>query len=231
MPISSGLASYKVAFQISPIFLQGGIAQNAAGIALPLLVLLQAIDIGGLFGSSSSGTLDNFFGNFQPLPGATLIDFETSTFPAFNQVTAANAVIAKPLTISMAMTAPVKDSVRWGIKLATMAALQSMLSRHGSSGGTYIVGTPSFFYTGCILTNLRDITPASSKQSQAVWQFDFFQSLTALTAADNAYNAQMAQLAAGLPTTGAISGAVSQLGGLLSSFANPSPGALSSLVQ
>jgi hypothetical protein len=62
-----------------------------------------------------------------------------------------------------------------------MIALQGALSLHASLGGTYIVATPAYIYTGLILTSLRDVTPANEKKKQTMWQWDFEQPLLTVT--------------------------------------------------
>lgn len=201
---SPGLAAFKLACQISPIILTNGIAQFMPFSAIPIIAFTEAVNFttGILGGVGESVELDNFFANFQPLPGATLVDNDVGMYPFANQAVAANAIIQKPLRVSMQMLIPVRQPFGYAAKTATMSLLQAVLNQHNGQGGMYTVVTPSFIYTNCIMTALRDISGGVTKQNQYEWAMDFIQPLLTLQAAQAAQNSLMSQISSGLPSSG-----------------------------
>ena len=227
MSISPGLAAFRLSFQLSPIILTGGIASLIPGGMLPILSITEALNFAGglLSGSSGLDNLDNFFANFQPLPGASMIDQQIGKYPFANQAVAANAVIAQPLTISLRMVCPARDEAGYALKLATMLALQATLSQHNAQGGTYTIATPSFFDTNCVMTGMRDTSSAQSKQPQNTWQLDFEKPLLTLQDAQNAQNNLMSQISSGTPISG-----IPAWSGLAPTVGNPASLAAPSLI-
>ena len=207
MSISFGAASFKLASQISPIILVGGIASAIPGGALPIISVSNALNFaGGLLGGGADLGLDDFFANFQPLPGSTLVEQKIGMYTFANQAVAANAVIRDPLTISMLMVCPSNASNGYTAKLAAMTALQSTLQQHNNSGGTYTIMTPAFVYTNCVMTSMSDVSHAESKQVQNAYRLDFVQPLVSLAQAQAAQNSMMSKISNGVPTDGALSG-------------------------
>lgn len=204
MSISAGLAVWKLAFQLSPIILTGGLAKVMPGQMLPLIAITEALNfpLGLLSGGSDSLDLDGFFANFDPLPGATLINQDLARYPFGNQGIAANAVIQQPLVVSMRMTTPAKGPLGYFLKLAVFQALQAALSLHNQSGGTYIVMTPSYVYTSCVLRALRDTSGGGSRQPQNAWTFDFEQPLITLSDIQAAQSSLMSQISGSLQLPG-----------------------------
>lgn len=205
MSVSPGAALFRMAFQLSPIILTGGIATNIPGGALPIIAITEALNfVDGLLsgGGSALEDLDGFFANFHPLPGATIIDQIASEYPSANQAVAANAVIRNPLVISMRMICPAREDAGYAVKLATMIALQATLAQHNASGGTYTIATPSFFYTNCIMLRMTDTSNTQSKQAQNTWQIDFRKPLLTLQDAQQAQNNLMSKISAGVPLSG-----------------------------
>ncbi len=203
MSVSSGLAAYKLAFQLSPIILTGGAAGLIPGGMLPIISLTEAVNFTtGLLSGGDLPDLDSFFANFQPVPGASIISNQVGEYPFANQRVAANAIIAQPLTVSLRMICPVRNPLGYAAKLATMMALQATLSSHNNSGGTYTVATPSYFYTNCIMTDMKDVTSGASKQSQVTWQLDFRQPLLTLAEAAQAQNSLMSKISGGTAIEG-----------------------------
>lgn len=204
MGISPGLAAFKLTFQLSPIMLTGGIATLIPGGLMPIISVTQALTFttGLLSGGSDLTDLDDFFANFQPLPGGTLIDQELGKYPFANQQVAANAVIAQPLTISYRMICPARGDAGYAVKLATMLALQATLKQHNSLGGTYVCATPSFFYTNCVMRRMVDVSTAESLQAQNTWQLDFERPLLTIEDAIQAQSGLMSQITAGTPING-----------------------------
>jgi len=195
-------AAFQLSFQLSPIILTNGIATNIPGGMLPIIALTEALNFTDGLLSGADINLDNFFANFEPLPGSTLVDQEVGHYPFANQAVAANAVIVQPLKISMRMICPVRDTLGYAVKLATMMALQTALNQHNSSGGTYTIATPSYFYTNCLMLNFRDVTSGESNQTQYEWQMDFEQPLLTLQQAQQAQNSLMNKITGGTAING-----------------------------
>lgn len=217
---------FKLAYQISPIILTGDseVTQFMPQGFLPIIALTEGINfIRGLLQGAEDRNLNDFFAHFEPQAGTTLIDNQIGTYPFADQAVAANAVIVQPRHVSLKMVCPARGDGGYLTKLATLSALQAALQLHSTTGGTYIVATPSFIFTNCVLTGLRDISSHSTKQVQTDWQFDFVQPLLTLAQAEGTQNNPMRMLAAGLPTTGAQSGIGTTIGSMIS-------GALSSLM-
>lgn len=198
-------AAFKLAYQLCPVFLTNGIATNMPGGALPIIALTQGQDFvfGLLTGSSDITNTDNYFANFEPLPGATLIDQQIATYPFANQTTAANAVITQPLTVSLLMKSPARAFPNgYVLKLATMTALQATLLQHNATGGTYTIATPSVFYTNCLMRAMADVSTGETKQTQVTWRMDFMQPLLTLQQAEQAQNNLMSKLTNGTQIQG-----------------------------
>ena len=175
---------YKLAFEKSPIFLVDGLASFIPGKVLPMIAITQAVDFSlGVLNGKIDLNLDNFFATFYPLPGATLHNNQIGTYPFANQKTAANAIIAQPLNISMRMNCTPRLKGAMVTRTLTAMALKMALDYHNFNGGSYTVLTPSFMYTGCIMTSMKDITTGESKHQQTDWQMDFVQPLISIAEA------------------------------------------------
>ena len=193
--LSSEFTDWKMANQVSPILLTGGIASQQTGGVMPLLNLL------GGTAQNSSPEMDGFAANFVPMPGGTLISNQAATYPFVNQAVAANAIIVQPLNFAMVMIIPATPDLTFGEKQSMFIGLQSSLKQHCSQGGLFSVTTPAFIYTDCILLQLQDIT-GEGNQPQYQWRFDFFVPLVSLAAAQQAQNSLMTQLTNGTPIQG-----------------------------
>lgn len=202
-------SQYTLAFVVSPIILQGGIASSVQGGLLPIIGLYNQL---GLFNSFSTPpgqqpgaapakplTVDQFFAQYMPLPGSTLIANSIAMYPFANQQIAANAIIQQPLTISMAMICPVNQPGGYTSKLGILSAIQQSLQAHNIAGGTYIVATPAFVYNNLLMTGMTDITSQRSEggQQQIEYQLDFIQPLVTLQAAAAAQNSLMTKISGG----------------------------------
>lgn len=230
----NGRLAYQLAFQVSPIILQNGLADSVTGGLLPLLTFTQALSSAtsaftgitslNLSGFTSSLTnLSEYFAQFVPMPGSTLVNNQIGQYPFANQTVAANAIIAQPLNVSLKMICPANGSTGYITKTLTMLALKQALAQHNSLGGTYIVLTPSYIYNNCILTSLHDVSSGQTKQVQTEWQFDFVQPLVTTSEATNAYNNlanKMDNLYVIQSQTPSWSGAAATIGGV---FANSFP--------
>jgi hypothetical protein len=182
---------------------------------LPLLSISQASSFSGLISGGQNVNLDDFFANFFPLPGATLIQQQIGMYPFANQTVAANAIIVQPLQVSMLMRVPVRDRGGYGLKLAQMTAIQSTLHQHNISGGTYTVATPSFFYTNCVMLDMTCVDSGETLQAQTSWKLDFLKPLISLEDASTAQgqlNNMMSQLSSGVQTRGANFGLLPTVG-------------------
>lgn len=198
-------ASYDLAFQVSPIILQNGIAAAVTGGMLPIVMLTGQLAsfIQGFASTSSASTLlDSFYCRFLPIPGATVINNTVGQYPFANQQVAANAIIEQPNTISLQMIAPVKDTGGYLTKLAIFTSLRTSLQQHNISGGTYAIATPSYIYTNCVMTTMVDVTPGGSKQQQIMWQLDFVQPLITQQQAQAAQASMTQALTNGTQITG-----------------------------
>ena len=196
-----GSAAYTLAFVKSPIFLNGGIADNMPNQTIPLIAITEAGSMAsGILAGSVSARMDDFFANFFPLPGAKLHNNQIGTYPFANQKVAANAIIAQPLNISMRMNCTPRGRGAMVTRTMTATALKNALDNHNFRGGTYSVLTPSFFYAGCILTGFTDITSGESKHQQTDWQLDFVQPLISQNEAEFFQNALMSKMELGVKT-------------------------------
>ena len=206
MGISAGLAAWRLAFEISPIILQNGIAPNITGGILPLISITESINFtAGLLSGGNPLDFDDFFAHFVPLPGSSLNRQIIGKYPFANQAVAANAVIQQPTNVSLRMICPAKGDLGYALKLAIMTALQSAIKQHNASGGTYIVATPSFIYTNCVFLDLTDVSRSDDKQAQNTYQWDFEVPLLTLQDAQAAQAGLMSQLTAQTPLSGAPS--------------------------
>jgi hypothetical protein len=213
----SNLAQYDLAFQISPIMLQGGIAASAQGGILPIVALY------GQLGAYTDGAItdpNEFFARYMPLPGSTLISFTVGTYPFANQQVAANAVIQQPLTLSMLMICPVNQPGGYLTKLPTLTALRGSLVSHINSGGTFSIATPAYVYNNLLMTGMSDITNNDGHQRQVEWQLDFVAPLITLSDAAAAQSSLMQRATNGgqmpnpPPLSGPLQGASQQTGGM-----------------
>lgn len=201
---SSGLAAFRLQFNVSPIIMTGGIASGAIGGALPALAISSALSFAqGLLNAGSTALgLDDYFAFFQPMPGGTLIDQQIGMYPFANQSVAANATIQEPINISMMMICPAGRGGGYSSRLSQMTAIQQAFDQHNKSGGLYSIMTPSFVYTNCVMTSMTDMSTSSTKQVQNIYKLDFLKPLVTLSDAANAQNALMSKISDGLPTDG-----------------------------
>lgn len=212
---SAARTAWQLAFQSSPIALSGGLFSSVPGLIVPILAFTEAINFPlGLLSGGDAGNPDNFFAQFEPVSGATIIDQQLGRYPFANQAIAANATIAQPLTFSMRMTCPVRDSFGYYERFAVITALQYALTQHNTLGGVYHVLTPSYLYTNCILKTMRDASSGQTKQPQHAWMLDFEQPLLTLSQAQSAQNSLFSMFTNAVnPATTSPSGLAAQLGG------------------
>lgn len=207
------IQDFALSYQISPIIFVGGVAGNTPGSLLPIISITQAADFNkGILEGSTSIQLQDFLFNFQPMPGATIAEFDIGRFPFANQSVAANAIISEPLHISMLMEASVRSSGGYDEKLAVFSGLQSTIQQHAQKGGTYNVATPSYLYTDLILLNLRDVSSGDPMRPQNKWQWDFIQPLLTIDSARAAQNSLMQKINNGSKVTPSADGSVKYSG-------------------
>jgi len=198
--MTTSRALFQLGSEISPIILTNGIAKYIPGGMLPIVAITEASSFTiGLLSGSINLDLDTYLCHFMPLPGSMLINNDIGEYPFANQAVAANAIIAKPIPVSLLMNCPVNQGYGYISKFTTISALKSALDLHNSMGGTYIVATPSYIYKNCILKQMRDVTGSGSKQVQQQWQFDFEKPLLTESEAGSVLNALMSKLSGGLP--------------------------------
>ena len=210
---------FKLGYEISPIILTGEsqITALMPNGMLPIIAFTEGINFArGLLQGLENIPLNDFFAHFVPLPGATLVENQVATYPFANQSVAANAIINQPKSISLKMSCPARRAGSYITKLATITALQAALELHNTTGGTYIVATPSHIYLNCLMTGMRDVTAVQTKQVQNEWQLDFMQPLLTLSSAEGAFNNFLQRANLGLPTDGEQSGLLSTIGRTLS---------------
>lgn len=212
---------FQLAFQISPIILTGGIAAAVPGGMLPIVALTEAASLTlGLLSGSADLALDDFFAQWKPAPGATLVNAELGKYPFANQQVAANALITDTLNVSMLMNCSPRSTGAMTSRFLTMTALKQVLAAHSNAGGLYTVITPSYPYTNCALLMVRDVTQGNSKHVQTDWQFDFEQPLITYNAASEVYSSLLAKLDGGTELTSTSwSGVSTTIGSALSGAA------------
>lgn len=223
MTISQETANFKITYQLSPIILQGGIAGSLPDAKKPIYYITENSNFeNGILAQGTNIDLDEFFANFQPLPGASIIDQQVATYPFANSAVAANAVIANPLTVSMLMHCPARANNNYSVRSAKMLYLQSQLAQHNAQGGTYIVMTPSYIYTNCLMVGMRDVSSGESKQPQTTWQLDFMQPLLTLEQATLVQNSFMQRITNQVKVTSVQQSGAGQALGSSQSVASPS---------
>ena len=214
---------WKLGYEVSPVILTGGVASLIPGGMLPIIAITQAASFTlGLLQGEVDIDLDSYFAHFKPLPGATLVNNQIGRYPFANQTVAANAIIAEPLAVSLLMNCPANSQGGYVSKLLTMTSLKAVLDQHNLSGGTYTIATPSYLYTNCILTNLRDVSGGEGKQVQTMWQWDFEQPLISQADAAQALGGLLTKIGGGLPISGppTWSGLASAVGSQVSGAAS-----------
>ena len=198
-----GNAAFQLAYELSPISFSGGIAQGIEGGVLPIIAITEATNfVLGLLSGPQNLTLDNFFAHFQPLPGSTLLDLQISSYPFANQAVAANATISQPLTLSYLMRCPSRNIAGYWAKGSILTGLQQAITQHARLGGTYICATPAAYYPNGILTALRDVSDAQSKQPQNAYQWDFTFPLLTQQQAQATQNSLMSKITGGTQISG-----------------------------
>jgi len=208
MPNSQAQLSY----QICPIILTGGSAQQIPGGMLPMLSLFATGETTSLGLPFDIGDLDSAFGAFNVLPGGTLVIQEIAKYPFANQWVAANAVIRQPLTLSVIMDSPMRPPSNqpfmdvWEYKQSVFTALKETLDRHNNIGGTYTVATPAYMYDNLCMISMTDNSRGNNSLPQNAWRFDFERPLVVLSELQGAQNHLMQMISNQTPTDGRMVG-------------------------
>ncbi|EBH5932264.1 hypothetical protein CQX38_03215 [Salmonella enterica] len=191
--------AFKLAFEISPILLVDGIAASIPGGTMPIAVLTEGISIvDGLLHGEISGQSTAF----TPMAGTTLVQQDIGTLNFYNMVTAANSVVNRSNRVVMQMIRPASTKGGgYAAKSITFTALKLALDQHNQSGGYYVVMTPAFIYTGCLLRTMIDVSGFSeqNKQVQHTWQLEFEQPLLSISQVDAALGNLMSKFESGMP--------------------------------
>lgn len=195
-------AEFANSYEVSPIILMGGSAANAPGGGIPIVSILQAQAFSqGLTSTATPGGAP--FATFTVPAGDMLIDNDVAHWPLANQATAANAVISKPLHVSLRMICPAGEAVSYTEKQAVMTALKSTLDQHIAAGGWFSVATPSFIWQTALLLSLTDVSEVTEGgQVQLAWEWLFEQPIITDQQAQVVMNQAMAKISSGTQVSG-----------------------------
>lgn len=197
------LQQFDYDFTKNPIFLKGGVATGLPGDMMPLMNLIQANAFPeGPTGSANALANARPFAEFVVATGSSLVRNQFGMYPFANQSVAANANIVQPKQVSMLMICPGAPEGGYSNKLALMQNLVQGLEKHCNQGGTFVVATPAFIYTACLLENMADVTGGETQQVQALYRLDFVIPLLTLEAARAAQNSLMQKTSDGVRLEG-----------------------------
>ena len=195
--MTPGQSTFQGSYELCPIILVDGICEGSPNNSLPLIHFMD-----GPISTLEGVNPNSYFGHFRPMQGSTLIDNQIGDYPFANQKVAANAIISQPLRITIWMDCPANSPGAYQNKQQIMSSLKASLDQHNQAGGTYTIATPSFTYTSCILTALRDVSRPDSAQVQNAWQWEFLKPLLTLEEAEQVYSATMGKINDQLPVNG-----------------------------
>jgi hypothetical protein len=227
--MSPGEAEFKLACEISPIYLTRGIAGNVPGATVPLISYTENANsiTAAQVGDSS---LDSFFAHFVPVPGSSLENNAVAHYPFSNQDVAANAIIFEPLTVSLVMICPVNTPGGYRTKSSILTSLKNTLRAHNLAGGTYSVATPAYLYVDCILLRMVDASSGGeTRQAQYRYQLDFYQPLVTEEGAAQSYNNLMSKIGSQTRITPDENGNVNW-SGAGNTVGNPTSGAAPTII-
>ena len=191
--MTPGQVNWTMSFEVSPIYLTGGIAGNVPGGTVPLLNYLGA-GLPSILSVGSEDNVDNYFARFTPVSGARLESNAIGEYPFANQSVAGNAIVTQPLTLSLLMRCPRRQPGDYTNFQAIMTSLKSTLDQHIIAGGLFTVATPAFLYTNCVLVGLTNADAGETRQGQYQWQWDFRKPLISTAEAVQSYNNLMAKM-------------------------------------
>lgn len=201
------LDDFRRSYEIAPIIFVGGVAQNMTGGKIPVTSFTESgsFSDGPTDSANSQQSLDGYFAHFYPEAGSTLVDNEIAHWPFANQAVAANAVITKPLRLSMIMVCPA-DGVDTTLddKQSIITSLQGTIQQHITQGGWFDVATPAFLYQGLLLISIDDVSEydEDGSQVQNKYRWTFEQPIITQQQAQAAYNTSMGKIASGTQVSG-----------------------------
>jgi hypothetical protein len=195
----------QLSYQVCPIILTGGSAEQIPGGMLPMLSLFVSGETDAL-GMPDILTLDDSFGAFNVLPGGTLVSQQIAKYPFANQWVAANAVVKDVLTVSVIMDAPMRGPNAWQVKQTVFTGLKATLDRHNNKGGTYTVATPAYMYENMVMISMTDNSRGNNSLPQNAWRFDFEKPLVTISDLQGAQNLWMQKATNGVPVGANLSG-------------------------
>jgi len=200
--------AFKLAYEISPILLVGGIAEKVPGGILPIAVFTEGLSlVSGLLSSGALGV--GFTTHFNVMAGSSLIAQDIAEYPFFDMATAANAVVSRPNRISMQMLRPANTvNAQYPLKILTFTALKMALDYHNANGGSYTILTPAYIYTGCLMSSMIDMSgfSDSNKQVQHTWQLEFLQPLLQASQLEQVMGNMMSKFNNAMPSLPSWSG-------------------------
>jgi len=157
--------------------------------------------INGIMHLDPSVDLDGFFAHFK-VESATMVNNRVGNYPFANQRVAANAIISDVQLITLSMTCPAQTEGGYFTKAITMTALKKSLDIHIEMGGTFMILTPCYPYTNCLLTNLYQGGGGNdSKQPQNDWVWEFQQPLLTLEEAKLLQGSLLSKISGKLPVS------------------------------
>jgi hypothetical protein len=204
------LSQWQFQYQLSPIFLTGGVASNASGGMLPFIALTNPEAFDPETGESFQ--LDDAFAIFQPTAGGSLVEQTPAQYPLANLSVAANSIIRQPINLQMIMLTPMKSENSWSQKISIMTALKATLDQHNNAGGTYAVSTPAWLYTDMLMLSLTDVSSGSSPLPQNAWRWEFTRPLVSMADAQGAMSNLMSQITNGGMSSGVTTSPTTALG-------------------
>ncbi|MDF7673945.1 hypothetical protein PT277_08025 [Acetobacteraceae bacterium ESL0709] len=174
-----------LAYVVSPILLEGGVAEKT-GLPVPILVYTEAVALvnglisGGIKGQFNMPDLDNMWCHWNMTSSVdgtlnTLLDYEVPVYTLGNQNAACKNTFRNPIKVSMQMMCPARGPGAMVTKLATIQSLQAILDKHMMMGGRFTVITPGFYYTDMVLKQFVDVTQKPEQHPASVFQLDFQQ--------------------------------------------------------
>jgi hypothetical protein len=212
----TSVSQIQLLYQLTPIWLQNGIASGPIGGYMPILSILNYEVWSALNTQNASAAADwnfeNAFAIFQPAPGGSLVKQSIAEYPFANLNVAANATLRNPINVSMIMSTPMKENSAWAMKQSRMSNLKAVLDAHNNLGGTYIVFTPAYIYNNMCMENLTDVSTAVSPLPQNTWRWDFTAPLVAISDVLGVESNLIQKLTLGLQTSGQLTSALTAVG-------------------
>lgn len=174
-----GLTIYRGLYEISPVYLVGGIAEKIPGGVLPIAALTEALSAGGSILTGNFGDVvdfDRYFAHWSPVYGSQWLSYDVASYPMFSQQEAANSIVKNPLNISLMMDCPAQKTGGLITKALTLEVLRSTLAYHVDNGGYFNIFQFGFTALNCLLLGMESVEN-QSKQDHVSFIFNFRQQL------------------------------------------------------